>query len=111
MRAVTKPIVLAVAGVLVLGLVTAAAADSHGAAVSALAKAKALNGQTLTGKAFGQAVSSLAKTNGGATNANNAHGAAVKVAATGTAVAAHNGATTPNHGGAVILVAHKPATR
>jgi len=107
MRAVTKPIVLAVAGVLGVGLVTAAAGDSHGTAVSALAKAKTLNGQTLTGKALGEAVSTLAKTNGGGTKANNAHGVAVRTVATGSAEAAHNGATKANHGGAVIVAAHK----
>lgn len=108
MRAVTKPIVLAVAGVLGLGLVTAAAADSHGAAVSALAKAKTLNGQTLTGKALGEAVSTLAQTNGGGTKANDAHGDAVSSVATGTTTAAHTtGAMQTNHGGAVILKAHK----
>jgi hypothetical protein len=117
MRAVTKPIVLAVAGVLGLGLVTAAAADSHGVAVSALAKSK-----TLTGSAHGKAVSALATTNGSGTNgsstngggakAKDAHGDLVSAAAMGSAKAAHTtGAMKTNHGGAVILVSRKPNTR
>lgn len=113
MRAVTKPIVLAVAGVLGVGLVTAAAADSHGVAVSALAKSK-----TLTGMAHGKAVSALAttngrgangsSTNGGGAKANDAHGDAVQLIAAGSTVAAHTkGAMKSNHGGAVIIAAHK----
>ena len=46
MHRATKPIVLAVSAVFGLGLVTAAAANSHGEAVSDLAKAsKALVGE------------------------------------------------------------------
>lgn len=120
MRAVTKPIVLAVAGVLGLGLVTAAAADSHGAVVSALAKAKTLNSQPLIGRARGEAVSDLAMTNGrgkngsspngGGAKANDVHGDNVSGVPKG-AEASHEPGAKPNHGGAVILVSRKPDTR
>ena len=60
MHRATKPIVLAVSAVFGLGLVTAAAANAHGEAVSDLAKAS----KALVGEARGDAVSALAKTNG-----------------------------------------------
>ena len=107
---VTKPIVFGVAALFGLGLTTAFAADTHGAAVSTLAhQSKAL----LSGTAFGDAISDFAMTNGkaGAARATlNAphpvnHGASVSAVATGDATAAHNGAVKPNHGGAVSLAA------
>ena len=55
-----KPIALLATAVLGLGLPTAAAADSHGDVVIALAKAS----KSLVGEARGDAVSALAKTNG-----------------------------------------------
>ena len=74
----TKPIVLAASGVLGLGLITAAAADNHGAVVSAVAKAS----RSLTGPARGEAVSTVARTNGKADAATRAaHGVAVSAIA------------------------------
>src|SRR5260370_37793413 len=60
MHRATKPIVLAVSAVFGLGLVTAAAANSHGEAVSDKAHAS----KALVSEARGDAVSGLAKTNG-----------------------------------------------
>ena len=78
MHRATKPIVLAVSAVFGLGLVTAAAANSHGAAVSALAK----------------------------TNGKSAHGSAVSAIAQSDATAAHTtGNKAVNHGGAVSTAA------
>jgi hypothetical protein len=97
MHRATKPIVLAVSAVFGLGLVTAAAANSHGAAVSALAKAS----KSLVGEARGDAVSALAKTNG-----KSAHGSAVSTIAQSDATAAHTtGNKAVNHGGAVSTAA------
>ncbi len=85
-----------------IGLTTALAADTHGAAVSALAHQSK---ELLSGKAFGDVISDFAKTNGkaGAALATTKaadrlnHGEAVSAVATSTAEAAHAGATTPNH--------------
>jgi len=109
---VSKPIVLGAAALFGLGLTTAFAADTHGAAVSALAhQSKA----SLSGMAFGDAISDLAKTNGkaGATLATTKatdrlnHGEAVSAVATTDATAAHTtGAKKTNHGGAVSVAAH-----
>jgi hypothetical protein len=97
MHRATKPIVLAVSAVFGLGLVTAAAANSHGAAVSALAKAS----KSLVGEARGDAVSALAKTNG-----KSGHGSAVSAIAQSDATAAHTtGSKAVNHGGAVSTAA------
>src|SRR5207302_7618039 len=60
MHRAIKPIALVASTVLGLGLATAAAADSHGDVVIALAKAS----KSLVGEARGDAVSALAKTNG-----------------------------------------------
>jgi hypothetical protein len=109
---VTKPIILGVAAVFGLGLTTAFAADTHGAAVSLLAHQSK---ELLSGKVFGDTISDFAKTNGKAraglatTKAADRlnHGEAVSAVATGEATAAHNGAVKPNHGGAVSAVARK----
>ena len=119
MNRVTTPIVLGVSAVFGLGLLTAVAANSTGAAVSHLAKAS----QTLTGEARGDAASAAAKTEGrtepttadattadaSATGSNDSHGDAVSaVARDHTLVAAQaNGAKKSNHGGVVSLVARK----
>jgi hypothetical protein len=111
MHRATKPIVLAASVVFGLGLVTAAAANSHGEAVSALAKAS----KSLVGEARGDVVSALAKTNGksdqtkaAATSARDAHGDAVSTIAQSDATAAHTtGNKTVNHGGAVSAAAQK----
>jgi hypothetical protein len=107
----TKPIVLAASVVFGLGLVTAAAANSHGEAVSALAKAS----KSLVGEARGDVVSALAKTNGksdqtkvAANTARDSQGDAISVIAQSDATAAHTtGDKTVNHGGAVSAAAHK----
>ena len=115
MHRATKPIVLAVSAVFGLGLVTASAANSHGEAVSALAKAS----KSLIGEARGDAVSALAKTNGksdrtkatapvAATTARDSQGDAVRAIAQSDAAAAHTtGDQTVNHGGAVSAAARK----
>jgi len=110
MHRATKPIVLTVSVVFGLGMATAAAANSHGEAVSDLAKAS----KALVGEARGDAVSALAKTNGRsdrtktAATARNGHGAAVSAIARSEATAAHStGNKTVNHGGAVSAAAHK----
>jgi hypothetical protein len=116
MHRATKPIVLAASAVFGLGLVTAAAANSHGEAVSALAKAS----KSLVGEARGDLVSALAKTNGksdrtkaGATEAaatteRDTQGDTVSTIAQSDATAAHTtGDKTVNHGGAVSAAAHK----
>ena len=110
MHRATKPIVLAVSVVFGLGMATVAAANSHGEAVSDLAKAS----KALVGEARGDAVSALAKTNGRsdrtttAAAAHNGHGAAVSAIARSEATAAHStGKKTVNHGGAVSAAAHK----
>jgi hypothetical protein len=108
MHRATKPIVLAVSAVFGLGLVTAAAANSHGEAVSALAKAS----QALVGEARGDAVSALAKTNGRSDRTKTAaterdgQGDTVSAIARSDATAAHStGNKTVNHGGAVSAAA------
>ena len=118
MHRATKPIVLAVSAVFGLGLVTAAAANSHGAAVSALAKAS----KSLVGEARGDVISALAKTNGksdrtqagtmatqaAATTERDTQGDNVSTVAQSNATAAHTtGDKTVNHGGAVSTAAHK----
>jgi len=110
MHRATKPIVLAASVVFGLGLVTAAAANSHGEAVSNLAKAS----KSLVGEARGDAVSALAKTNGrsdrskaAATTERDTQGDAVSTIARSDATAAHTtGDKTVNHGGAVSAAAH-----
>ena len=129
MHRVTKPIVLGVAALFGLGLISAAAANTHGAAVSAVAKAK-----TQVGEARGDQVSALAKTQGdlksdeakadataakaaratekaadkAAKTNRDAHGDAVSMVARSDATAAHTtGAKKVNHGGAVSAVARK----
>lgn len=124
MQRVTKPIVMGVAAVFGLGLVTAAAADTHGDAVrAAVTKAKAL-----VGEARGDAVSLVASANGKAESAEAAadktareaeqdadqsidkdsHGDMVSmVARNHSLTAAHkNGKKKVNHGGAVSAAAH-----
>ena len=109
MHRATKPIVLAVSAVFGLGLVTAAAANSHGDDVSDLAKAS----KALVGEARGDIVSAPAKTNGrsdrtktGATE-RDGQGDAVSAIARSDATAAHStGDKTVNHGGAVSAAAH-----
>jgi hypothetical protein len=117
MHRATKPIVLAASAVFGLGLVTAAAANSHGEAVSALAKAS----KSLVGEARGDAVSALAKTNGKSDRTKaeatapkadatdrDSHGDAVSAVAQSDATAAHTtGNKAVNHGGAVSAAAHK----
>jgi hypothetical protein len=117
MHRAAKPIVLAVSAVFGLGLVTAAAANSHGEAVSDLAKAS----KSLIGEARGDVVSALAKTNGksdrtkvaatapqAAAAGRDAQGDTVSTIAQSDATAAHTtGDKTVNHGGAVSAAAHK----
>lgn len=109
MHRATKPIVLAVSAVFGLGLVTADAANSHGDAVSDLAKAS----KALIGEARGDIVSALAKTNGRsdrtktAATKRDSQGDAVSAIARIDATAAHStGDKTVNHGGAVSAAAH-----
>src|SRR6266853_2041807 len=111
MHRATKPVVLAASVVFGLGLVTAAAANSHGEAVSDLAKAS----KALIGEARGDVVSALAKTNGKSdqtkatgTSAGDVHGDTVSAIAKSDATAAHTtGDMTVNHGGAVSIAAQK----
>ena len=111
MHRAIKPIALIASAVLGLGLATAAAADSHGDLVSALAKAS----KSLVGEARGDAVSALAKTNGksdrakaATTTARDTHGDTVSAVAKSDATAGHTtGNMTVNHGGAVSAAAHK----
>ena len=111
MHRAIKPIAMAASAVLGLGLATAAAADSHGDLVSALAKTS----KSLIGEARGDAVSALAKTNGksdqakaAATTARDTHGDAVSLVAKSDATAAHTTGDKPvNHGGGVSVAAHK----
>ncbi len=108
MHRATKPIVLAVSAVFGLGLVTAAAANSHGDAVSDLAKAS----KALVGEARGDIVSALAKTNGRSDRSKTAaterdgQGDTVSAIARSDATAAHStGDKAVNHGGAVSAAA------
>jgi len=108
---------------LAVGALTAAAANSHGKAVSTLATST-----TLKGEAKGDAISTLASTKADAAKAakeaedadadeandeaenddNDAHGDAVSAVARSDATAAHeNGKKKINHGGAVSAVAHE----
>jgi hypothetical protein len=112
MHRAIKPIVLVASAVLGLGLATAAAADSHGDVVSALAKAS----KSLVGEARGDVISALAKTNGksdrakadAATTEGDTQGDSVSLVAQSDATAAHTtGNKTVNHGGAVSAAAHK----
>src|SRR5207302_6056347 len=92
MHRATKPIVLAVSVVFGLGMATAAAANSHGKAVSDLARAST----ALVGEARGDAVSALAKTNGRsdrtkpAATERDGQGDAVSAIARSEATAAHS---------------------
>ena|SRR5712664_3424983 len=127
MHRVTKPIVLGVAAIFGLGLITAAAANTHGEAVSTLAKAKAMvadqvsalaktNGDIQSDKAKAdanadKAVRALDKaaraTDKAAKGDRDAHGTAVSIVARSDATAAHTtGAKKVNHGGAVSAAAH-----
>jgi hypothetical protein len=117
------------AAVLAGGALTATAANSHGSAVSKLATTT-----TLTGQARGEAISTLARSNGDTTadaakadattdkataktetdtdadtaTDNDAHGDAVSAVAMSDATAAHaNGQKKVNHGGAVSAIAQK----
>jgi hypothetical protein len=104
MHRAIKPIALAASAVLGLGLATAAAADSHGDLVSALAKTS----KSLIGEARGDAVSALDQAKAAATTARDTHGDAVSLVAKSDATAAHTtGNKTVNHGGAVSTAAHK----
>ncbi len=134
MHRVTKPIVLGVAALFGVGLISAAAANNtHGAAVSAVAKAKAQIGEargdavSLVASANGEARSDAAKADAIADKAadkaarvadkaadkaakttGDAHGDAVSMVARSDATAAHTtGAKKVNHGGAVSAVARK----
>jgi hypothetical protein len=109
MHRATKPIVLGVSAVFGLGLVTAAAANSHGEAVSDLAHAS----KALVGAARGEAISTLAKTNGKSDRTKTAaterdgQGDTVSAIARGDATAAHTtGDKAVNHGGKVSATAH-----
>lgn len=110
MHRATKPIVLAASAVFGLGLVTAAAANSHGEAVSDLAKAS----KSLVGEARGDVISALAKTNeksdrtkAATTMERDTQGDTVSAVAKSDAIAAHTtGDKTVNHGGAVSAAAH-----
>jgi hypothetical protein len=101
----TRPIVLAVSAVFGLGLVTAAAANSHGEAVSDKAHIS-----KLVGEARGDAISGLAKTNGRSDRSateRDGQGDAVSAVARGDATAAHStGSKAINHGGKVSATAH-----
>jgi hypothetical protein len=109
MHRATKPIVLAASAVFGLGLVTAAAANTHGEAVSNLAKTT-----TLVGAARGEAISALARTNGrsdrtkpAATERDGQGDAVSAVAKDHDATLAHKTGSKPNHGGAVSAAADK----
>src|SRR5712691_8860351 len=76
MRIVTKSIALGLATVFGLGAIAVAAADSHSDAVSKLARMT-----TLVGEAKGDAISALAKTQGGSHKHPANHGALVSTVA------------------------------
>ena len=111
MHRATKPIVLAASAVFGLGLVTAAAANSHGEAVSDLAHAS----KALVGAARGEAISTLAKTNGKSDRTKTAaterdgQGDTVSAMARGDTTATHPAGdkTVSTHGGAVSAAAHR----
>jgi hypothetical protein len=102
---------LGVSAVFGLGLVTAAAANSHGEAVSDLAHAS----KALVGAARGEAISTLAKTNGKSDRTKTAaterdgQGDTVSAIARGDTTATHPAGdkTVSTHGGAVSAAAHK----
>ena len=109
MHRATKPIVLAVSAVFGLGLVTAAAANSHGELVSD----KAHSSKALVGEARGEAISALAKTNGrsdltkGSATERDGQGDAVSAIARTDMTATHSTGSNPkNHGGKVSATAH-----
>ena len=110
MHRATRPIVLAASAVFGLGLVTAAAANSHGEAVSDLAHAS----KALVGAARGEAISTLAKTNGKSDRTKTAaterdgQGDTVSAIARGDTTATHPAGdkTVSTHGGAVSAAAH-----
>jgi hypothetical protein len=110
MHRATKPIVLAVSAVFGLGLVTAAAANSHGEAVSTLATTS----KALVGAARGEAISTLATTNGRSDRTptrateHDSQGDLVSGIARTDATAAHSTGSNPvNHGGKVSATAHR----
>jgi hypothetical protein len=137
MHRVTKPIVLGVAALFGVGLISAAAADTHGDAV----RKAVIAAKSLAGEARGDAVSAVANANGKARSADakadkatrttdkaaakaarvaekaadkaakttgDAHGDAVSMVARSDSTAAHTtGAKKVNHGGAVSAVARK----
>jgi len=100
MRLVTKSIALGLATVFGLGAVAVAAGDSHGDAVSKLARMT-----TLVGEAKGDAISALAMMQGGTHKHPANHGATVSAVANSDATATVNGLT--KHGFAVRVVAQK----
>lgn len=125
MHRVTKPIVLGMAALFGLGLMSAAAADTHGVAVRAAVTTAA----SLAGAARGEFVSAVASAMGDARADEAAadktareteqdadqtakvdrdgHGAAVSLVAKSDATAAHaKGKKKVNHGGAVSAAAH-----
>jgi len=137
MHRVTKPIVLGVAALFGVGLISAAAADTHGDGV----RKAVIAAKSLVGEARGDAVSLVASANGkarsetakadakadkaaralekaarltdkaadkAAKTTGDAHGDAVSMVARSDATAAHTtGAKKVNHGGAVSAVARK----
>jgi len=102
---------LAVSAVFGLGLVTAAAANSHGEAVSDLAHVS----KALVGAARGEAISTLAKTNGRSDQTKTAaterdgQGDTVSAIARGDTTATHPAGdkTVSTHGGAVSAAARR----
>jgi len=99
MRTVTKAIALGLATIFGLGVMAVAAGSGN--AVSNLARTT-----TLAGEAKGDAISALAKTQGGSHKHPANHGATVSaVAKNSDATATVNGVT--NHGFAVRAVAQK----
>lgn len=129
MHRVMKPIVLGVAALFGLGLMSAAAAGTHGAAVrAAVTTAKSLAGEargdfvSAVASANGEARSDAAKADAAADKAareaeqdadqaakgdRDGHGDAVSMVAKSDATAAHpKGKKKVNHGGAVSAAAH-----
>jgi len=100
MRTVTKSIAVGLAAIFGFGAIAVAAGDSHGDAVSSLARMT-----TLVGEAKGDAISALAMMQGGKHKHPANHGALVSAVARSDATATVNGVT--NHGFAVRAIAHK----
>lgn len=100
MRTATKAIALGVATIFGSGIMAVAAGDSHGDAVSNLARTT-----TLLGEAKGDAISALAMMHGAKHKHPANHGALVSAVARSDATATVNGVT--NHGFAVRAVARK----